>query len=424
MQLIFGFDEYDGHFSQACLPKCPSVKWYPRLPFLNLAKLILGPDHFKEGLVQQISEDGAPWIYAIDLTGSSQDWWHGDPDDHTCECFLDRIPHETIRRLRAPNSFILLDFSTEGRSGRTWPVTALHHRMSKCGLDHSRTIFLNANIDSTHQYSDWADREQHQHRFHVLSYHWSALMASWTAPPFSAPAEGLRPHRFLCFNHRPATHRLALALLLHAAGFRQTGLLSFLTAPNRITGAHLQAAFDMLPSKLLAHLPEIKTLASEFVSSLPWTVDCNPRHLRTDPISGPFPAWPFASSYLSLVTESDFNKGQTRRFTEKTWNAIIHLHPFVLVGNPGLLAELKALGFETFHPLIREDYDEAYDDKERMSAICCEVLRLISRDTTEVHRWYCALMPRLSHNREWLQRQPVHLMRRAVEDVFRIVNRI
>ena len=63
-------------------------------------------------------------------------------------------------------------------------------------------------------------------------------------------------------------------------------------------------------------------------------------------------------------------------FTEKTIKPIISKCPFIILGQPGSLTELRKLGFKTFGPLIDESYDLIQDHDERMLAVANEVLRL------------------------------------------------
>tara|TARA_R100000734_G_C3284629_1_gene77569 strand:- start:429 stop:872 length:444 start_codon:yes stop_codon:yes gene_type:complete len=57
----------------------------------------------------------------------------------------------------------------------------------------------------------------------------------------------------------------------------------------------------------------------------------------------------YNDSVVSVVTESD----STKNFiTEKTYKAIMNLHPFFIVGNPEMHTLLRARGYETFEELF------------------------------------------------------------------------
>jgi hypothetical protein len=55
--------------------------------------------------------------------------------------------------------------------------------------------------------------------------------------------------------------------------------------------------------------------------------------------------------------------------TEKTFRAILHKRPFVIVGAPGSLDQIKKLGFKTFDHIWNEDYDLIQDPNHRIRAV-------------------------------------------------------
>lgn len=55
--------------------------------------------------------------------------------------------------------------------------------------------------------------------------------------------------------------------------------------------------------------------------------------------------------------------------TEKTFRAILHKRPFVIVGAPGSIAQIQKLGFKTFHTVWSEEYDSIIDPNLRMRSI-------------------------------------------------------
>ena len=62
--------------------------------------------------------------------------------------------------------------------------------------------------------------------------------------------------------------------------------------------------------------------------------------------------------------------------SEKTTKCLVHRHPFVLFGNHGSLRVLRDMGFETFHTVFDESYDDITDPIDRLDACIAEVERL------------------------------------------------
>jgi hypothetical protein len=88
--------------------------------------------------------------------------------------------------------------------------------------------------------------------------------------------------------------------------------------------------------------------------------------------------------------------------SEKTYKALYYMHPFILIGLPGLLKYLKSMGFKTFPEFFDESYDEIFDDRERFDFCVNEVEKLCKKDPDEIHELYQSVIPKLIYNRKKL----------------------
>jgi hypothetical protein len=115
-----------------------------------------------------------------------------------------------------------------------------------------------------------------------------------------------------------------------------------------------------------------------FLQMLPLTLDadlrvnqatsCNVQHhLDTD---------------ISIVHETHSNI-ETVFLSEKTYRAILMKHPFLMMGSPGLLAQLRADGYQTYGSLFDESYDHETDLLKRKEMVLLELARFIRLDTAE-----------------------------------------
>jgi hypothetical protein len=64
----------------------------------------------------------------------------------------------------------------------------------------------------------------------------------------------------------------------------------------------------------------------------------------------------YLTSRFSIITESQYSEPRGI-ISEKTFNAIVALHPFVIIGSVGSLKEIQRLGFKTFSDYFDESYD-------------------------------------------------------------------
>jgi hypothetical protein len=85
----------------------------------------------------------------------------------------------------------------------------------------------------------------------------------------------------------------------------------------------------------------------------------------------------YTDTWFSLVTETIFDYPHTFR-TEKIWKPVLMAHPFVVAANPGYLRDLRNAGFQTFHTLLDEGYDQIDCPHYRIERII-DTVRDISR---------------------------------------------
>jgi hypothetical protein len=107
------------------------------------------------------------------------------------------------------------------------------------------------------------------------------------------------------------------------------------------------------------------------------------------------------SSYLYIASET-FMTGEYNFFTEKVFKPIAHFQPFVFLSYPGAMAELRNLGFKTFHPFIDESYDSEPDEVARFNLIYKEIKKLCSLTIEEIHSWFWSMEEILIHNHKHL----------------------
>ena len=107
----------------------------------------------------------------------------------------------------------------------------------------------------------------------------------------------------------------------------------------------------------------------------------------------------YKKSYVSIVNESFFyERDDIRVVTEKSFKPLTHFHPFIVVGSPGTLSELKKWGFKTFDKWWDESYDDEIDNGTRFTK-CYELIKKINNmSLDELHTMYLEMIPTLMHN--------------------------
>lgn len=108
----------------------------------------------------------------------------------------------------------------------------------------------------------------------------------------------------------------------------------------------------------------------------------------------------YLNTWYSVVTETFFQDyfKYSIFFSEKIFKPMRARHPFILVGQPYGLRELKNLGFKTFDSFWDESYDECRNPTERLEKICMLIKHLNRYTKSEWLSIYREMESILEHN--------------------------
>ena len=216
-----------------------------------------------------------------------------------------------------------------------------------------------------------------------------------------------RDKAFLSYNHAPRAHRSVLVAWMLEQGLAERGLISFQGA-GYLRDRKGEYADEQWIERTLGQIAGFAPLIERPEAAVRRLLELSPMKVDVDLAGtgrtakalafGANEAWPYLSSYFSVVTDTVFSDGRSSHVTEKIIKPIANLHPFIYVGEPFALADLRARGYRTFAPLIDESYDEITDPVQRMTAALAEVDRLARLPAEQLHELFLQLWPRLQHN--------------------------
>lgn len=176
-----------------------------------------------------------------------------------------------------------------------------------------------------------------------------------------------RPYSFLFLNGRLRPHRKYLIDALRDKGLLQDALWSNLGSDVEMSFTSSLETKQSEPIKLLPVEYEIPR-AQHRLKSVPQQGFV--KHQLFDNTWGDaiVNARCYTDTWFSLVSETIFDYPYTFR-TEKIWKPILMAHPFVVAANRGYLKDLRQAGFQTFHTLIDENFDQIDSPIDRMCRI-------------------------------------------------------
>jgi hypothetical protein len=325
---------------------------------------------------------------------------------------LDPVSQPLLAGLRDGRGVLMLDGSGEGIRFVEHPFEDLHAALDRLGIDPQRILFVNSSVHWRAEYEEWATRTDRR-RLIASAYHNSyfadmavRLQASWSPDKWAARAAEHASRRdgrtepvrhFVFTNFAPRPHRVFMLLHLAAGNLLERGYVSLPSLANKsISFPQPESGATDFPALLDRYVH----LQPKLEARLPLLLDGRATGNADELLASFVPSSYFADSWFSVVSETDFSAAPTpaRRFTEKTIQAMAHFHPFVVVGDAGVLKLLRGFGFRTFAPFIDERYDDILDPTERFVAAAAEIDRLVALESSNWRHLLADLDEVLSHN--------------------------
>jgi hypothetical protein len=109
----------------------------------------------------------------------------------------------------------------------------------------------------------------------------------------------------------------------------------------------------------------------------------------------------YEKTYFTIVSETNA-EDKYRFLTEKTVKPIMNYHPFLILGNPGSIKQLKEMGFKTFSDYWDESYDDEINFKKRVNMLIQQIKILTSKSFDEWNTLLLSMEPILNHNKNLL----------------------
>ncbi len=105
----------------------------------------------------------------------------------------------------------------------------------------------------------------------------------------------------------------------------------------------------------------------------------------------------YSDIFVDVINETRFFQ-PTANFSEKVFQAMQYMKPFIVVAPPKTVEYIKSLGFKTFSDFWDESYDDEYDHSERLAKIFKLIDSLNERSIDDLKNIYNRMIPILEHN--------------------------
>lgn len=310
---------------------------------------------------------------------------------------LYEIPFSVIEAARARKVIIVIDNSSEGFPLIVHGVDAfkeMHQVMKNLNLPSNSVLLIDNNKKLLEQYNKWCI----ENFVHPMFDHIDFLTGFYyfhnrvpEIPLLKYAIENVESKDFLSMNRTARPHRVDHLYTLAKKGLLSKGLVSG-NYTNRFDD-------DTIPKSLIKRVghndyERILTSICPLNIDGDWTEE-NPDHYGDCLFNHEI----YKQSYISFVTETAFQQ-EGLFITEKIFKPIVAGHPFIVLGQPFFLKELREMGYRTDFPGIDQTYDEIIDPIERFDAAHRSLERWTKYDRdTKIHLLKESI-PIVEHNLE------------------------
>ena len=391
-------------------------------------------DEFYQKMIDTNGEENCLYLYTIHPFGSVDTCIGTNLNYHQNTHCFDFISEHAKKYTRlASNFFIVFDYSSEGDI-RMELFENLHKKCKELNIPEKKIIIITAAMNTRSIYERYLINNPEISQFYTAHHCWSVLSkqketnylltqdsffefnGNKNKSSLMTKTELLlsknREKKCLILNRRIAPHRIILLSLLENDKLLDSTLASF----DLDLSYSDDLALDLINGTGYNRRPYIEDnkVKSNMINGFFKLNKIKKRVVDYENING---VWGFGfenkenylNTYFSVITETIFYE-DGYYISEKTFKGIQHLHPFVIVGKPGILKYLKKLGFKTFSDFWDESYDDIEDNSQRIIKIYSIIKELVEKSNEEWDELNKKIFEILQYNRE-------HLLSFTEEDI-------
>jgi hypothetical protein len=340
-----------------------------------------------------------------------------------CFEFISKYAKNYINNIK--NFYLAFDYSSEGDI-KSDLFKNLHISCKKLNINPNKIIVITSAMNTRDLYQKYLNENQEEKQFYTAYYPWPFLPKRGELKTYFENHEKFsfngiknnisfmneiefknnlkRDKKCIILNRRLAPHRIILLSLMENDKLLENTECSFDLSLSQLDDIGLDLANGITYDN--ESYIKNSNSKSEMINGFFKLKKINKRTVDYDNVGA---VWgfgfehkePYLKTYFSVITETIFYE-HGHYISEKTFKGIQHLHPFVIVGKPGILKYLQSKGFKTFGEFWDESYDTIHDNSDRMIKIYELIKSLILKSDDEWIELNKKLFPILKHNREHL----------------------
>ena len=374
--------------------------------------------HYTDGLNNQFTESlpkkldpSVCNIFAI-ATAEGPDWWFdGLHSDNTCRQNLFELIKEKIPKffwmLRKKNMHLIIDQSCEG-----YPLdnhyNSIHNYFEKEESNISKLHFVTSNLYEQKIYKRWKEKNDKTVGFNIIGKPFFSNMR-WDVTQNSINVEIQKKFKadnskkiklFNCLNRRGRPDRVRFLNYLNYYNLIENNLVS--------AGHECDLFIGGVDKSKIGRKIFFRHNQKKFRDKIPIVLDESNFNIN---FAGNLNFDLYLNSWFTITSETFVSEHPNKSmfFSEKTFKPIATCSPFIMLAAPKSLYNLKKLGYETFHDIIDESYDNVLDRSKRFKKICNILLGLNKLTPQQLYSMFCKVEDILEHNQNlWYNSHEKH----------------
>lgn len=314
---------------------------------------------------------------------------------------LSFVPLKIINLAKQKKVIIVIDNSSEGRQFDCYNETAFestHRAMNVLGLPKHSVLIINSNKKFFNEYDKWKienfQEEKLAHSYMINGFYYFDNRVPRDSLIKTA-IENNESKDFNSLNRTVRNHRVDHLYMIIKNKWHKNNLVS---------GSYYDS-FDNIQT-LTSYLlnEDIKKYRKLMSKCCPLLVDGN--WLLENPDSSNqhiFNHEIYKNSLLSVVSETAFSE-EGMFITEKSFKPIVAGHPFMILGQPFILEELRNFGYRTDFYGIDQSYDTIINTRDRFIAFHDSLKKWIDMPRSDKIKNIKKSLPLIDHNRSIFMR--------------------
>lgn len=258
-----------------------------------------------------------------------------------------------------------------------------------------KTVYYNWALESCSKHWRQILNRPNDYKFYYDISHYESIT---TEEAVLSKKDEIRENRFLSFNNKLRSHRMYFLSILNNINQLNNNLISYDVTDLDKTQSKSSCKGE-LENWVFTEEEVNYYLTSHDLKTEKQTVDIE--NIRDARGHGWDRESSYINSYINLTTETLFFE-DCHYISEKIFKPIANLQPFVVIGSPFILKELKKLGFKTFDSYWDETYDSETSNVDRFRKLNNLIIDLSNKPIKEIHDMYYKMLPDLVYNQKLL----------------------